>query len=125
VSVISVSIPKNELKKFDEVIEDLGFSSRSDAIREALHRFIVQHRWTEDIDETQPFITTIIYPSNKEEAVHSTLHGFDKLIITATHTHFAERCVEWVILKGSKEDIDRFIKSISAIKDVMACKCSI
>ncbi len=123
--VISVSIPKSELKKFDEVVEKLGFSSRSDAIREALHRFVVQHRWTDNIDETLPFITTIVYPNKKEDAVHDALHEFNDIIITATHTHFEDRCVEWVILKGDNEKLRQFTQRISAVKDAMICKCCV
>ncbi len=59
-SVISISIPGNELNKFDEAIKELGFSSRSDAIRNALHRFVIQHKWVDNSDETLPFIVTIV-----------------------------------------------------------------
>lgn len=36
--VISISLSGAELKEFDGVTDKLGFSSRSDAVREALHR---------------------------------------------------------------------------------------
>ena len=124
-SVISISIPGNELNKFDEVIKELGFSSRSDAIRNALHRFVIQHKWIDNNDETLPFIVTIVYPNRKEDAVHDTLHKFNDIIMTATHTHFGDKCVEWVILKGNNDKIKQFTQSISAVKDVMFCRCSV
>lgn len=121
--VISVSISGDKLKEFDEVVKKLGFSSRSDAIRNALHRFVIQHRWIDDIDKTLPFITTIVYPYKRENAVHDSLHEFNDIIITATHTHFGDRCVEWVILRGDNEKLKQFIQRISAIKDVIVCRC--
>jgi CopG family nickel-responsive transcriptional regulator len=123
--VISVSIPKEDLKNFDDVMKKLGFSSRSDAIREALHRFVIQNKWIDSLDEITPFILTIVYPNKKEDAVHNTLHEFNDTIITATHTHYGEKCVEWVILKADQEKQKEFVQNITGIKDVMICRCSV
>jgi len=127
-SVISVSMPKEELKKFDALRKKLGFSSRSDAIREALQRFTVQHRWTHSTtsSDEEPFIATLVYPIKREDPVHDVIHEFDRLIVTATHTHIpGGKCVEWIILNGSNQEIMDFVKRFSAIKDVRVCRCSV
>ncbi|MDD5473115.1 MAG: ribbon-helix-helix domain-containing protein [Candidatus Methanoperedens sp.] len=48
--VISISLSGAELKEFDNITNKMGFSSRSDAVREALHRFVAQNKWIEHIE---------------------------------------------------------------------------
>jgi metal-responsive CopG/Arc/MetJ family transcriptional regulator len=43
--VVSISLSGTELKEFDNITNKMGFSSRSDAVREALHRFVAQNKW--------------------------------------------------------------------------------
>ncbi len=123
--VISISLSGTELKEFDDITNKLGFSSRSDAVREALHRFVAQNKWIEYIDSGTPFIATIVYDGKREQPVHDTIHDFKSIVTSATHTHFGDRCAEWVILQGDGESIKQFVERISAIKDVVICRCSV
>ncbi len=123
--VISISLSGTELKEFDDITNKLGFSSRSDAVREALHRFVAQNKWIEHLDNSSPFIATIVYDDKKEQPVHNIIHDFKNIVTSATHTHFGDRCAEWVILQGDGESIKQFVERISAIKDVVICRCSV
>ncbi len=123
--VISISLSGTELKDFDDITNKLGFSSRSDAVREALHRFVVQNRWIENIDTGAPFIATIVYGDKREQTVHDIIHGFKNIVTSSIHTHFGDRCAEWVILQGDSDSIRQFVERISAIKDVNICRCSV
>lgn len=122
-SVISISVSGDELKKFDELVTRMGFSSRSDAIREAMSRLVTQNRWLDHIDEEEPLVATIVYPSKRENTVHDVMRKFDEVVVTATHTHLGDRRVEWVILRGNSEELKEFITQISAVKDVNLCRC--
>ncbi|NJD75723.1 MAG: CopG family ribbon-helix-helix protein [Candidatus Methanoperedens sp.] len=123
--VISISLSGTELKEFDNITNKLGFSSRSDAVREALHRFVAQNKWIEHLDNSSPFIATIVYDDKREQPVHNVIHDFKNIVKSSTHTHFGDRCAEWVILQGDGEIIKQFVESLSAIKDVMVCRCSV
>jgi metal-responsive CopG/Arc/MetJ family transcriptional regulator len=52
--VISISLSGIELKEFDNITNKMGFSSRSDAVCEALHRFVAQNKWIDHIDNGTP-----------------------------------------------------------------------
>ena len=123
--VISISLSGTELKEFDDITNKLGFSSRSDAVREALHRFVAQNKWIEHIDNGTPFIATIVYDGKREQPVHDIIHDLKSIVTSATHTHFGDRCAEWVILQGDGESIKQFVERIPAIKDVFICRCSV
>ncbi len=123
--VISISLSGTKLKEFDDITNKLGFSSRSDAVREALHRFVAQNKWIEHLDNGTPFIATIVYDDKREQSVHDVIHDFKNIVKSATHTHFEDKCVEWVILQGDIDSIKQFVERISAIKDVTICRCSV
>ncbi len=123
--VISISLSGSELKEFDNITNKMGFSSRSDAVREALHRFVAQNKWIEHIDSSTPFIATIVYDDKREQPVHNIIHEFKNIVKSATHTHFGDRCAEWVILQGDNDSIKQFVERISAVKDVVICRCSV
>ncbi len=122
--VISISLSGAELKEFDNITNKLGFSSRSDAVREALHRFVAQNKWIEHLDNSSPFIATIVYDDKREQPVH-VIHDFKNIVKSATHTHFGDKCAEWVILQGDNDSIKQFVERISAVKDVVICRCSV
>ncbi len=82
--VISISLSGTELKEFDDITNKLGFSSRSDAVREALHRFVAQNKWIEHLDNSSPFIATIVYDDKREQPVHSIIHDFKNIVMSAS-----------------------------------------
>ena len=50
VTRISMSIPKELLNEFDEVLRDRGYQSRSKGIRDALKDYIVRYRWMNEME---------------------------------------------------------------------------
>ena len=44
---IGVSLPKNLLEEFDNIIRTRGYSSRSEAIRDAIRNYIMEYKWLE------------------------------------------------------------------------------
>ncbi|RLI88864.1 MAG: nickel-responsive transcriptional regulator NikR, partial [Archaeoglobales archaeon] len=47
VTRIGVSLPKNLLNEFDSIIRTRGYSSRSEAIRDAIRNYIAEYKWLE------------------------------------------------------------------------------
>ncbi|MCG7854363.1 MAG: ribbon-helix-helix protein, CopG family, partial [Methanoregulaceae archaeon] len=48
-SRIGISLPKNLLDKFDEIITYRGYSSRSEGIRDAIRSYITYYKWMSDV----------------------------------------------------------------------------
>jgi CopG family nickel-responsive transcriptional regulator len=46
---IGVSLPDNLLTKFDGIIEQRGYSSRSEGIRDAIRSYITHYEWMNDV----------------------------------------------------------------------------
>jgi len=47
---IGISLPENLLNKFDEIIMNRGYSSRSEGIRDAIRNYIVNFEWMSDVE---------------------------------------------------------------------------
>jgi len=112
-----VSISSGLLGKFDELIEAKGYVNRSEAIRDLIRDYLVEHEWEEDA-ETMGSVT-LVYDHHVRELTESLTalqHDFHSSIISSMHVHVDEHnCLEVVIIKGKgskvKEIADRLIST--------------
>ena len=116
--VVSVSLPEDELQEFDGVSKDAGFSSRSDAIREAIRDFIAAKKLIDDTDELLNCIVTILYTDKKKHHVHDIVHDYSDVVHSSMHTHINGQCVEQIVLERPASEIKNLFCKLSAQKDV-------
>jgi CopG family nickel-responsive transcriptional regulator len=116
--VISVSISAKELKDFEEVAKQTGFSSRSDAVRDALHRFVSGNTWINGMDGRVSCVVSVIYADRKKHHVHDIIHEYADIVHSSMHTHIDHRCVEQIVLDGPSEEVRHLLSELSSQKDV-------
>jgi len=116
--VISVSLSGKDLREFDSITDKMGFSSRSDAVREAFQNFISENRWTEGEEGPINLLVTLIYEDGKAHRVLDTIHDHSGIIHSSSHTHVDHKCIDQLILKGEIKKLNSFLNSIAGIKDV-------
>lgn len=121
--VISVSLSSKELKEFDEISKKLGFSSRSDAVRSALAKFISANRLVLGSEGKGHYLVSISYEEKKKHQVTEIIHKYSDVIRSSLHTHFDKRCVEQIIIIGEYEKVRSFTEELLALKDVRYCIC--
>lgn len=121
--VFSVSMASKELKNFDETWKALGYASRSDAIRDAIHKFAVQNKWTRIASGTDHFLISIVYEGKKKIHVHEVMHDFSDQIHSSMHTHFNETCVEQLVLRGDARRVQEMLSRLASIREVRVCNC--
>lgn len=97
----SFNIPDELLAKFDHTWENEGLDSRSRAVREAMNEYIETHTKLEELSgET----TTVLAFDYEHELVigdlHSVQHDFQDIIITTSHTHEGDWCLETIFCRG-------------------------
>lgn len=117
-----VSIPHDLLTKFDAIIEEKGYTNRSEAIRDLIRDFIVRHEWEKGDEEVAGTIT-IVYNHDEADVVKELLdlqHDYVCEIISSLHVHMDKHnCLEVVVVKGKarrvKEIADRLI-SLKGVK---------
>lgn len=116
--VISVSISAKELKDFEEMAKQTGYSSRSDAVRDALHRFVSGNNWINDLEGKVSCVLSVIYADRKKHHVHDIIHEYADIVHSSMHTHIERRCVEQVVLDGPSSEVRKLLAELSAQKDV-------
>ncbi|RUM33683.1 MAG: nickel-responsive transcriptional regulator NikR [Archaeoglobus sp.] len=122
VTRIGVSLPKNLLDEFDSIIRNRGYSSRSEAIRDAIRNYIAEYKWLEKEEGEIVGVITILYNHHyrgTSDAIISLQHEAVDLVVTTMHIHLdRDNCLEMVIVKGEMQRIKKLVDKITTIKGV-------
>ena len=117
---IGVSMPENLLNKFDEIIQQRGYSSRSEGVRDAIRNYIVNFELMNDIDGERVGVITIVYDHSQkglEDNLTEIQHDFGSTIKSSLHVHLSQNtCLEVVVLRGNGEDVRKTAERMMALK---------
>ena len=106
----SFNIPDELLAEFDETWHDEGIDSRSRAVREAMEAYIEAHA---DLDEIAGEVISLVAFDYQHELVikelHDVQHEFGDVIMTTSHMHVDEWCLETVFCRGDAERIRELV----------------
>ena len=120
---IGVSLPKNLLDEFDRIIKHRGYSSRSEAIRDAIRGYIADYKWLESEKGDVTGVLAVVYDHHVRgvsDAIISLQHQFANIITSNMHVHLSEgHCLEIIVVKGNMDDIKMLVDRISAIRGVL------
>ncbi|MBP2030127.1 CopG family nickel-responsive transcriptional regulator [Methanohalophilus levihalophilus] len=123
---IGVSLPDNLLNKFDSIIMERGYSSRSEGIRDAIRSYINYYEWMNDISGRRVGTITLIYDHTKRglsNAVADVQHDYSDLIKSSIHIHLdKENCLEVIIFDGDGKDVKGLDEGLMALKGVKYVK---
>ena len=109
-SRVGISLEKDLLDQFDEVIEKKGYVNRSEAIRDLIRDSLVNREWEKaKTKEDRVAVVTLVYDHHKHDLGHKLTHlqhHAHEVVISTMHVHMDERnCLEVLILKGKSADI--------------------
>ncbi|MEM0215697.1 MAG: nickel-responsive transcriptional regulator NikR [Archaeoglobaceae archaeon] len=120
---IGVSLPKNLLDDFDKIIKNRGYSSRSEAIRDAIRGYIADYKWLESEKGEVIGVLVVVYDHHVKgvsDAIISLQHQFAHIISSNMHIHLSEdQCLEIIVVKGNMEEIKKLVDRISATRGVL------
>lgn len=115
-----VSIEEELLKRFDELIKDRNYPTRSKAIADLMRQEFVNEEWQKDKEVAGTI--TIIYDHHKRRLVNKILdiqHDFGSTIISAQHIHLDHHnCLEIIAVKGAAEKAQELSNTLKAVKGV-------
>ncbi|AIY90931.1 nickel-responsive transcriptional regulator NikR [Geoglobus acetivorans] len=123
---IGVSLPRNLLEEFDSIILNRGYSSRSEAIRDAIRNYILEYKWMEREEGEAVGVVNILYNHSVKginDAIVALQHDFHELITSSIHIHLShEMCLEMVMVRGDMSDIKRLVDRVSSTRGVINVK---
>lgn len=116
-----VSMEKELLRKFDRLIEDIGYTNRSEAIRDLIRERLVQQEWEVTKQETAGTITIVYSHETREltETLTALQHKFHKHIISTMHIHLDEHnCLEVLVVKGKAHILKKIAEKLLCTRGV-------
>lgn len=116
-----VSVPVTLVRAFDERIAQLGYTNRSEAIRDLMRAHLVEAEWEQAHGQVVGTVT-IIYDHEKpdlSQVLTSLQHRYVHAIVCTTHVHLdAHNCMEVIVLRGRAEEIQKIASSLISARGV-------
>jgi CopG family nickel-responsive transcriptional regulator len=115
VSRISMSLPYALLKELDRMVGERGFISRSQAIADMLHQFLIEHK-RERGDDIMVGTVTLVYdnsvPGLQKQLADLQARHIDE-VISSLHVHLVRnQTMEVILVQGP-------VKTLQGIADEM------
>ncbi|MEM2112187.1 MAG: nickel-responsive transcriptional regulator NikR [Candidatus Bathyarchaeia archaeon] len=125
-TVVSITIPAELLKKFDEFMKARGYYSRSEAFRDAIRNLIAEAEFAKmEGDNVAATIMVICDYARKDIDLKITglRHEFDDVVIENVHRHIGQKyCLEIFITEGDKDRILNLIGRIRGMRGIQQVK---
>jgi CopG family nickel-responsive transcriptional regulator len=129
VTRIGVTFPPELLRDFDEIINKMGYESRSKAIQDAVRLYVSERKWLKEEDTLQTGIILMVYDhevKGLETELTETQHEHTSIITSSMHIHISERdCLEAIAVKGKASEIRHLSDELTTRRGVKILKTTI
>ena len=126
---IGVTIPPALLKDFDEIINKMGYESRSKAIQDAVRLYVSERKWLKEEDAVQTGIILMVYDHDAkglDSELTEAQHEHSKIITSTMHIHVSEHdCLEAIAVKGKASEIRHLSDELTTRRGVKILKTTI
>jgi CopG family transcriptional regulator, nickel-responsive regulator len=106
---VGVTFPPDLLKDFDEIINKMGYESRSKAIQDAVRLYVSERKWLKEEVMNQTGVILMVYEHDVrglESELTESQHHHASLISSTMHIHLGEHdCLEVIAVKGKASEI--------------------
>lgn len=121
VEKFTISVEKDLLEKFENLRKRIGYTSRSEAIKDLMRDFLIREKWSGGSREVTGVIS-VVYDHEKRALADKLIdlqHKRLANIISAMHVHIDEHnCLEVIALKGKAGKIKKIADEIRSTKSV-------
>lgn len=120
--IISLQISDDLLERFEKVRNQSGFSSKSEALRDSILKFIEIHENFENLEGYRIMNINLVYPFKEPIAdeISELYHKFHSIIKAVTDWRIAEKKIEIALVVGEFGLIKDLYQAIVKIKDVIS-----
>jgi CopG family nickel-responsive transcriptional regulator len=127
--VVSISLTTELLGKLEKFMKERGYSSRSEAIRNAIRDLMSEYELSK-FEGGQVIATITVISKHERHDVNERLirlrHEYDEIVSGNMHIHLGkDYCLEIFITEGDAEETLNFIGRIRAMRGVQQVKYTI
>lgn len=107
---IGISIEDDLLEQFDRLIEEKGYSNRSEAVRDLIRETLVQREWSRSSASEERVAVAVLVYEHDESSLAQKLahiqHENHEAVVSALHVHMdAHNCLEVLVLRGRSREV--------------------
>ena len=116
-----VSLEKDLLDKFDSLIDKIGYTKRSEAIRDLIREKIIEEEWKDEDKECVGILGLVYNHEAREitETLNRIQHQHIDIVVTSTHIHLDHHnCLEVILLRGRSALIRKISHMLISTKSV-------
>jgi CopG family nickel-responsive transcriptional regulator len=126
---VGVTFPPDLLKELDELLEEIGYESRSKAIQDAVRALVSEHRGLREHRGTRVGVLALLYDHEVrglDAALIDAQHEYADVIYSSMHVHLSERdCLEAIAVRGEADTIRKLTEELKTKRGVKQAKLSI
>jgi CopG family transcriptional regulator, nickel-responsive regulator len=115
-----VSLEETLLKKYDALLRNRGYTSRSEAFRDLIRAELIQQEW--QVGNEVAGAITIVYDHHRKDLVHKITdiqHDYQLVVISTQHIHLDhDHCLEIIAVKGTPADVRRLADTLRSIRGI-------
>jgi CopG family nickel-responsive transcriptional regulator len=123
---VGVTFPPELLKEFDEIINKMGYQSRSKAIQDAVSLYVSEKKWLKEENTPQRGILVMVYDHDTkglERDLTEAQHHHSSLISSTMHIHIGKQdCLEAIAVSGTASEIRHLSNELTTKKGVKILK---
>jgi len=116
-----VSMEEELLARFDALISERGYGSRSEAIRDLVRQELVKEEWADPNAEVVGTIT-LVYEHHEHElakVLPELQHQYHDCVLCSTHVHMdAHNCLEVIIVRGVSAQVKVIANTLLSTRGV-------
>jgi CopG family transcriptional regulator, nickel-responsive regulator len=125
VSRISISLPEDLLSDLDRMVEARGFESRSHAVNDMLHQFLLEHK-CEQGDDVMVGIVALFYknsvPGLQKQLADLQFQYIDE-VISSLHVHLMHnQTMEVILVQGPARKLQMIADEMTSRRGVTSGK---
>ena len=116
-----ISMDSRLLARFDQLIDEKGYSNRSEAIRDLIRGELVEQSWEGEDEDTVGTIT-LVYNHEMRDLTEKLIdyqHQVHGAVISSLHVHLDKHnCLEVLVVKGTGREIKKMADGLIGTKGV-------
>ncbi|MCJ7712937.1 nickel-responsive transcriptional regulator NikR [Candidatus Bathyarchaeota archaeon] len=123
---VGVTFPPELLAEFDDIINKMGYESRSKAIQDAVRLYVSEKKWLKKENAHQMGVLIMVFDhevKGLERDLTEAQHHHSSLISSTMHIHVGDQdCLEAIAVKGKASEIRHLSNELTTKKGVKILK---
>lgn len=116
-----ISLGEDLLARFDGLVAERGYASRSEAFRDLIRASLVEEEWRAGGEVAGAI--TLVYDHHRKDLVNRLAdiqHDAHGLVVSTQHIHLDhDYCLEIIAVRGRAKDVRRLADSLRSVKGVL------